>query len=121
MTTSYHCLDAYATEAAAAGRRDLAANCLARIGRFGGALSSGPRPEGVQFGDGPEPANRMLGTIGDIGFLGSVVRVRVQFDTCAIMLDLFHKPGLEPSRHGAPVTVSFDPNNLIVLDVTSPS
>jgi putative spermidine/putrescine transport system ATP-binding protein len=89
--------------------------------RVGDRCTVALRPEGVQLGDGSEPANRMQGTIGDIGFLGSVVRVRVQFDTCAIMLDLFNKPGLEPLRHGAAVTVSFNPDNLIVLDVRSPS
>ena len=36
------------------------------------------RPEGISLGEGPEGSNRLRGTIDDINFLGSIVRIRLR-------------------------------------------
>jgi putative spermidine/putrescine transport system ATP-binding protein len=45
-----------------------------------------------------------------------VVRVRVRFRDNAISLDTFNNPGSPPPERGAPVTVSFQPEDLLVLE-----
>ena len=60
--------------------------------------------------------NRLDGTIEDVNFLGSVVRVRVRFKESAISLDTFNNPNAPPPKHGDKVTVSFAPEDLLVLE-----
>ena len=60
--------------------------------------------------------NAMQGTIEEVSFLGAVVRVRVRFRDNAISLDTFNNPGAPPPERGSPVTVSFQPEDLLVLE-----
>ena len=68
------------------------------------------RPEGIQLGDGPEGSNRLRGTIDDINFLGSIVRIRIHLNDGAdgkaptsIALDTFNEPHLMVPTVGADV------------------
>ena len=74
------------------------------------------RPEAVSLVDDAEGANRMRGTIEEVSFLGAVVRIRVRFRENAISLDTFNNPSVAPPERGAPVTVSFAREDLLVLD-----
>jgi putative spermidine/putrescine transport system ATP-binding protein len=60
--------------------------------------------------------NRLEGTIDDVSFLGSVVRLRVMIEDNAISLDTFNNPNAAPPQPGAPVVVSFTPNDVLVLE-----
>ncbi len=80
------------------------------------------RPEGISLGDGPEGSNRVHGTIEDINFLGSIVRIRLRLDDgadgrapTAIALDTFNEPHLMIPTVGADVTVSFPREACFVL------
>ena len=73
------------------------------------------RPEAVSL-NGTGARNRMEGTIEEVSFLGSVVRVRVRFKDNVISLDTFNNPGIAPPARGARVTVSFAPEDVLVLD-----
>jgi putative spermidine/putrescine transport system ATP-binding protein len=73
------------------------------------------RPEAVSF-NGAEGANRLSGTIEEVSFLGAVVRIRVRFRENSISLDTFNNPSVAPPERGAPVTVSFAREDLLVLD-----
>ena len=64
--------------------------------------------------------NDLRGTIEEVSFLGSVVRMRVRLQENAISLDTFNKPGLPPPERGAPVAVTFAPEDLLVLDEAEP-
>ena len=74
------------------------------------------RPEAVLLDGAGGERNRLAGTIEEVNFLGSVVRVRVRFQENAISLDTFNNPNAPPPKHGDPVTVSFAPEDLLVLE-----
>ena len=80
------------------------------------------RPEGISLGEGPEGSNRLHGTIDDINFLGSIVRIRIHLGDGAdgaaptsVALDTFNEPHLMVPTVGAEVTVSFPREACFVL------
>ncbi|MBN8996364.1 MAG: ABC transporter ATP-binding protein [Rhizobiales bacterium] len=91
-------------------------------GRSMGNLQNGEvrsvalRPESVTLNGAGEKRNAMQGIIEEVSFLGAVVRMRVRFRDNAISLDTFNNPGAPPPERGAPVTVSFQPEDLLVLE-----
>jgi putative spermidine/putrescine transport system ATP-binding protein len=74
------------------------------------------RPEAVSLNGAGGRRNRLDGTIEDVNFLGSVVRVRVRFAENSVSLDTFNNPNVPPPKHGDKVTVSFAPEDLLVLE-----
>jgi putative spermidine/putrescine transport system ATP-binding protein len=58
----------------------------------------------------------MTGTIEEVSFLGSVVRIRVRFKDNAISLDTFNNPNAAPPERGAAVAVSFGRDDVLVLE-----
>jgi putative spermidine/putrescine transport system ATP-binding protein len=73
------------------------------------------RPEAVTLADGAG-RNQMRGTIEEVSFLGAIVRIRVRFKENAISLDTFNQPSAPPPERGAPVTVSFAREDVLVLE-----
>ena len=57
----------------------------------------------------------MSGNIEEVSFLGSVVRIRVRFREHTVSLDSFNNPSAPPPERGQPVTISFAPQDLLVL------
>ncbi|MCX5494209.1 ABC transporter ATP-binding protein [Kaistia dalseonensis] len=82
----------------------------------GDALSLALRPEALTMGRANGLSNNLDGTIDEVHFLGSVVRIRVKFKDSAISLDTFNKPHLPPPERGQPVTVNFGREDILVLD-----
>ena len=86
----------------------------------GAACSAALRPEAAILQEGANreggPRNRMVGTIEEVSFLGSVVRIRVRFQENAISLDTFNNPNATPPVRGTQVTVSFGREDLLVLE-----
>jgi putative spermidine/putrescine transport system ATP-binding protein len=91
-----------------------------------GRVTLAVRPEGISLGDGPEGSNRLRGTIEDINFLGSIVRLRLGLGNGAggmgladagtsIALDTFNEPHLKLPAVGESVTVSFPQEACFVL------
>ena len=74
------------------------------------------RPESIVLTDPGGTRNRMQGTIEEVSFLGSVIRVRVRFKDTSISLDTFNSPSLPPPERGKPVTVTFAHEDLLVLE-----
>jgi len=74
------------------------------------------RPEAISLADPGGERNRMRGTIEDVSFLGSVMRIRVRFATSAISLDTFNNPSVAPPQRGQPVTVGFAHEDVLVLE-----
>jgi putative spermidine/putrescine transport system ATP-binding protein len=60
----------------------------------------------------------MRGTVEDVNFLGSIVRVRVRFGENAVSLDTFNNPTTVPPEPGQPVTVTFSREAVLVLEGT---
>jgi len=73
------------------------------------------RPEAVTLNDPRADGNRLDGTIEEVAFLGSVVRIRVRFGESAISLDTFNNPSNPPPERGEAVTVCFSHADLQVL------
>lgn len=74
------------------------------------------RPEAISLGVGQSGHNGLSGTIEEVSFLGSVVRIRVRFGANAVMLDTFNSPLTPPPHRGETVTVSFLPAGVQPLD-----
>ena len=65
--------------------------------------------------EGGEGRNRLAGTVEEVSFLGSVIRIRVRFKDNAVSLDTFNDPAVAPPERGRPVTVSFAHGDVQVL------
>jgi putative spermidine/putrescine transport system ATP-binding protein len=77
------------------------------------------RPEMVKLGDGPEGSNRVKGKVIDVGFLGSIVRIRVAVggeNGPIVSLDEFNEPTLKLPEVGETLTINFPADGPLVLD-----
>jgi putative spermidine/putrescine transport system ATP-binding protein len=84
--------------------------------RAGDSYAVAVRPEAVSLGEAGTGANRMQGTVEDINFLGSVVRIRVRFKQHAISADTFNNPNLTLPGRGQVVTVTFPREAVLALE-----
>jgi putative spermidine/putrescine transport system ATP-binding protein len=87
-----------------------------------GRVTLAVRPEGIALGPGEEGSNRLTGTVEDINFLGSIVRIRLRLGESqsgevptTVALDTFNEPHLTVPAVGSAVTVSFPPEACFVL------
>ena len=94
-----------------------------RGGRAGGrdALGRAAAGGGHASEDDCRQRNQLHGTIEEVHFLGSVVRIRVRFKENAVSLDTFNNPNAPPPERGQPVTVSFAREDLLVLEGAEPT
>jgi putative spermidine/putrescine transport system ATP-binding protein len=90
--------------------------------RAGDRVTLAVRPEGIELGAGGENANQVRGTLEDINFLGSVVRLRIGLGdggdgtpATSMTLDTFNEPHLALPAVGDAVVVSFPPEACFVL------
>ena len=90
--------------------RGLAANLA------GEARTLALRPEAITLGPGPAGTNQMSGLVDNVSFLGAIVRIRVRCGTQLISLDTFNQISTPPPVLGAPVTISFSADDLVVLE-----
>jgi putative spermidine/putrescine transport system ATP-binding protein len=84
--------------------------------RPGEVRSIALRPEAIYLDSAGAGANTMRGEIDEVSFLGAIVRIRVRFAGTAIELDTFNSAGSPPPARGQKVTVSFMPDDVLVLD-----
>ncbi len=89
--------------------------------RVGEVRSVALRPEIVSLHASAGDGNRMEGTVEDVNFLGSIVRIRVRFREHAISLDTFNNPGLALPERGQAVAVGFPLEAVLALDASSRS
>ena len=87
-----------------------------------GRVTLALRPEGISLGEGSAGSNRLRGTVEDINFLGSIVRIRLRLGEgtngeppAIIALDTFNEPHLALPDVGEAVTFSFPPEACFVL------
>ena len=77
----------------------------------------GPRRSSLERHRAGDGRNRLHGTIEEVSFLGSVVRIRVRFGENAISLDTFNNPGAAAAgARRRRSTVSFAPEDVLVLE-----
>jgi putative spermidine/putrescine transport system ATP-binding protein len=89
-------------------------------GPAGSIVSVALRPESISLGDGTAGANHLRGTLQDVSFLGSIVRMRVGLgsEAASLSLDRFNDPHLTLPPVGQDVTVTFSPEACLVLSDT---
>jgi len=85
-------------------------------GRAGSSIAIALRPEMLSMGEGGGP-DILRGTVEDVTFLGSIVRIRVHVgDGPLLSVDTFNDPNLTVPVHGATVSVSFPKEAVLVLE-----
>jgi putative spermidine/putrescine transport system ATP-binding protein len=84
----------------------------------GGTVGIALRPEAIDLGSTSNGQNRLRGSVEDVSFLGSIVRIRLGLGDggSTISLDTFNDPQLQVPGIGETVTVSFAPAAGLVLD-----
>jgi putative spermidine/putrescine transport system ATP-binding protein len=87
--------------------------------RDGSTISLAVRPEMVSLGEGGGE-NILRGTVADVSFLGSIVRIRVEIaEGVVITVDEFNEPTLVLPELGAPIAISFPADGPLVLESTA--
>jgi putative spermidine/putrescine transport system ATP-binding protein len=74
------------------------------------------RPEAIVRGGEGGARNRIDGTIEEVNFLGAVVRIRVRIADNSVSLDTFNSPTAPPPKRGDRVTLSFAPEDVLILE-----
>ncbi|HEV8338042.1 MAG TPA: ABC transporter ATP-binding protein [bacterium] len=87
--------------------------------RMGDVCSVALRPEVVSLGEAAKDGNQMRGTVEDVNFLGSIVRIRLRLKDNVISLDTFNNPRLSLPERGQTLTVNFSPEAVLVLEAPS--
>jgi len=73
------------------------------------------RPETVALGSRPEAGASLRGTVRDVQFLGSVLRVRLALDRQVVALDSFNTAALRPPAVGDDLEVGFATADMLVV------
>jgi putative spermidine/putrescine transport system ATP-binding protein len=83
----------------------------------GSQVSVAIRPEAIELDGDNGDAERLVGIVDDVQFLGAVIRVRLRLDGGGgtILLDTFNRPGVVPPNPGERITVRFPGSACIVL------
>jgi putative spermidine/putrescine transport system ATP-binding protein len=92
-------------------------------GNLGRDVSVALRPEMVSLGTDPSAGeNHLTGTVSDVSFLGSIVRIRIALggDGPIVILDEFNEPTLKLPQIGETATISFPADGPLVLDAKAP-
>jgi putative spermidine/putrescine transport system ATP-binding protein len=80
----------------------------------GSALTLALRPEAVSL-KAERGDVKLTGTIADVDFLGSVLRIKVTVGDNVIAFDTFNDPSSPPPRMGETAAISFGKDSLLVL------
>jgi putative spermidine/putrescine transport system ATP-binding protein len=83
--------------------------------RKGDPVSLALRPEAVSLSRMPHHDANIAGTISDVHFLGSVIRIYAKLGDNTVSLDMFNNPENPPPRSGEKIEISFSTQNLLVL------
>jgi len=83
--------------------------------KAGAATTLTLRPEVVSVGARDGNDLTLTGTIADVTFLGSVIRLRVALGKNILSLDTFNDQRTAPPARGEPVTISLAGKDLLVL------
>jgi putative spermidine/putrescine transport system ATP-binding protein len=84
-------------------------------GPAGQEISVSLRPEVVSLGSANGRPLELPGTVSEVSFLGSVIRVRVRVEDQFLSLDTFNNPAAAPPEIGQETVVSFSPKDVLVI------
>jgi putative spermidine/putrescine transport system ATP-binding protein len=83
--------------------------------RSGDRVALALRPEAAVLDHRPGRDASLSGTIHDVAFLGSVVRVRIDVGGSMLLLDTFNDPSRPPPVAGQKADIRFAPSDVLVL------
>ncbi|MEO8756694.1 MAG: ABC transporter ATP-binding protein [Devosia sp.] len=83
--------------------------------RSGQDIALTMRPEAVSLANGQERDILLDGTVSEVNFLGSVIRLKVKLGENAIELDTFNDPNAPPPAHNQKVRVTLAGSDVLVL------
>lgn len=87
----------------------------ALVGKETTATELAIRPELISLAPRPDTDTTLTGTVTDVGFLGSVVRLRVDVGGTLLSIDTFNGHGAAPLQRGEPVTLYLASKDLLAL------
>ncbi|MEO8463268.1 MAG: ABC transporter ATP-binding protein [Chloroflexota bacterium] len=83
----------------------------------GATITLALRPEMVSLGEGPAGSNVVRGTVADVSFLGSIVRMKISIaDGVLVTLDAFNEPTLVLPKPNESLAISFPAEGPLVLE-----
>jgi putative spermidine/putrescine transport system ATP-binding protein len=74
------------------------------------------RPESIALHNGIPSNNHLRGTLSNVVFLGSIVRLVISTGQAELLMDTFNNPHLALPALGSPVTVGFPPEACVPLE-----
>jgi putative spermidine/putrescine transport system ATP-binding protein len=83
--------------------------------KAGESVTVALRPEAVQLGRRSDGDIVLPGSIEDVHFMGSVIRLKVAVAGSTLSLDTFNRSDMPPPAVGAAIEVALSPKDLIVL------
>src|SRR5271157_6077212 len=78
------------------------------------------RPESIALQNGLPSNNHLKGTLANIIFLGSIVRLVINTGRSELLMDTFNNPHLALPALGSDVTVGFAPEACVLLEKSAP-
>ncbi len=81
----------------------------------GGSVALALRPEVVSLGAAPGRDTVLTGTIADVAFLGSVIRIRLALGQGTVSLDTFNRPDRPPPVVGERAEIAVSAEDFLVL------
>jgi putative spermidine/putrescine transport system ATP-binding protein len=85
-------------------------------GAAGGDVRLTIRPESIAIQNGIPSNNHLKGTLSNVIFLGSIVRMVITVGTAELLMDTFNNPHLALPELGAEVSLGFAPEACIPLE-----
>ena len=83
--------------------------------RAGESVALTMRPEAVSLANGAPRDIVLDGLVGEVAFLGSVIRLKVKLGENIVALDTFNDPHSPPPKYGENVKVTFAGSDVLVL------
>jgi putative spermidine/putrescine transport system ATP-binding protein len=88
---------------------------LPATARTGDTISLTMRPEAISLANGVNRDIVLDGTVSEVAFLGSVIRLKVKLGENTVALDTFNDQNSPPPAYGAAVKVTIGASDILVL------
>jgi putative spermidine/putrescine transport system ATP-binding protein len=88
---------------------------LPATARSGETVALTMRPEAIAIANGVARDIVLDGTVSEVNFLGSVIRLKIDLGANAINLDIFNDQRTPPPAHGTPLRIGIAASDVLVL------
>ena len=88
---------------------------LPATARAGDTISLTMRPEAISLANGHDRDIVLDGTVSEVAFLGSVIRLKVKLGENSVALDTFNAPLMPPPKYDEKVRVTIASSDILAL------